>query len=482
MTSNNKEDLKRLVIEAISNQCKSTAAASDSVSSPPDIIAVASALNDGHQLQLKILTGGLANYSYKAFFPDSPETPALFAKLTFTYALVFPDMPCPINRTQFEYAAMEIYQKVVSSSPKASHVAVTPYFCMDIGDDKNKLLVAQFSPLEEQAANQFIDGTVDMRVATKLAHSLAALHSVKEVDPNFNAAMKPFFQDLTSITTGIFGSFFSDEINEMEEEDMDRPTRLARLFGKATLDKISTQYCQDIEETDCIIHGDSHVFNMLVGAKPSIETLEHFSESGDVVLIDWEFSHIGPIGKDLGFFHPFPIAACLAHALNGELLSSENILNFLDTVWDEYAASVSTERELSDIYKSMLAFCGVITVTYYNFGFHMEYLPIDEGNVEGLNRVKESLGVLGLKFMSWGFGRSEVDVTLPEIRQKFKDAVAEEMQLLFPVKKAVRRGRRSSMLRASGRRVSDAHLYGSMKDRKSLIQAEALMKEAAEED
>jgi hypothetical protein len=244
---------------------------------------------------------------------------------------------------------------------------------MDVGDDK-KLLVAQFSPLDEQAANQFIDGTVDMRVATKLAHSLAALHSVKEVDPNFNAAMKPFFQDLISITTGIFDSFFSGEFNEMKEEDLDRPSRLARSFGKVTLDKISTQYSQDVEETDCMIHGDSHVFNMLVGANPSIETLEKFAESGDIVLIDWEFCHCGPIGKDLGWFYPFPIAACLAHALNGELPSSENILNFMDTLWEEYAASVSTEKELSDIYKSMLAFCGVILVTYYSFGYHMEYL------------------------------------------------------------------------------------------------------------
>ena len=115
----------------------------------------------------------------------------------------------------------------------------------------------------------------------------------------------------------------------------------------------------------------------------------------------------------------------------------------------------------------------------------MEHLPLDEGNTDGLNRIKESLGVIGLKCMNWGFGRgvSSDETTLSDVRQMFKDALAEEMKLLTPAK-AVRRGRRSSMLRASGRRVSDAHLYvlsGSIKNnRNSLLRAEALIAEAAE--
>jgi thiamine kinase-like enzyme len=43
-------------------------------------------------------------------------------------------------------------------------------------------------------------------------------------------------------------------------------------------------------ERDCLIHGDSHVFNILVEAKPSIEELEDFGPNGTMVLCDWEMA------------------------------------------------------------------------------------------------------------------------------------------------------------------------------------------------
>lgn len=112
-------------------------------------------------------------------------------------------------------------------------------------------------------------------------------------------------------------------------------------------------------------------------------------------------------------------------------------------------------------------------------GYHMEFLPLDDADIEGLTRVKESLGVLGLKFLSWGFGRSdsEVDLTLPELRKMFNATVTEEIQRLSPIKAVRGRNRRSSMLRASGRRVSDAHYFLSNSGKKmgALMEAAALM-------
>ena len=103
MSSDNnhdKEALKLLVIDAISKQCISAAAESaDKDILPSDIRKLASALNNGHTLQLTILSGGLANYSYKVTCTDKLTDVVLFAKLTFTYALVFPDKPCPLDRT-----------------------------------------------------------------------------------------------------------------------------------------------------------------------------------------------------------------------------------------------------------------------------------------------------------------------------------------------------------------------------------------------
>jgi hypothetical protein len=45
-------------------------------------------------------------------------------------------------------------------------------------------------------------------------------------------------------------------------------------------------------QRDCIIHSDSHVFNILVEAKPSIEELEDFGPYGTVVLCDWEMAKV----------------------------------------------------------------------------------------------------------------------------------------------------------------------------------------------
>lgn len=292
----------------------------------------------------------------------------------------------------------------------------------------------------------------------------------------------PYFQDLVGVLEEIFDGFMKEE-----GDRLDGPTKLAQSLGKEMLDKIITQYRKRLEDKDCLVHGDCHAFNMLVGAKPSIETLENFAESGDIVLIDWEFTRCGPIGTDIGTAHGFPIAACLTHAMNGEMTSSENILKFLDTLWDEYSATVSSEREMSDIYKSMLSFCGVWLLAYYKLGIHMEFLPLDEANKEGLNRVKQSMGILGLKFMNWGFGSSggEDLSTLPELRKRFEDAVAEEtVQLLSPTKAMRGRNRRSSMLRASGRRVSDAHYFlgRNMSDMIMLLEAEQLMMEDEAEE
>ena len=492
-SNESKEELKRLVIDTITQQChaaaaaESTSGASAAADPPADLIACAKALSNGHQLHLTILTGGLANLSFRAHFPTAPpDTPSLFAKLTFTYALLFPDKPCPITRTRCEFEAMKLFRDCAASSPRASDASITPYLCVDVGPDK-KLLVTEYSPLDEQFANQFIDGAVDLRVAPRLAHSLAALHSLPDVDVGFNEDMKPFFQDLATMLEGIFGSFFAEQQEDGPTtgtctEVVDRPTELARSLGRSALDDIYKAYCRDLERTDCYVHGDTHVFNMLVGAKPSVAMLENFDKCGDVCLIDWEMSHCGPIGKDIGFFHPFPVATIFAHSFNGNVSGATNILQFLDILWDEYSQAISTEVELTDVYRSVLGFAGVILIAYNKIGFHMEHLPLYEGNTDGLNRIKESLGVIGLKCMNWGFGRRS-DKTLSDLRQMFKDALAEEVKLLTPAK-AVRRGRRSSMLRASGRRVSDAHLHvlsGSIKNnRNSLLRAEALIAEVAE--
>ncbi len=55
-----------------------------------------------------------------------------------------------------------------------------------------KLLITVWSKADEQFANQFIDGSIDPRIAQPLANALAALHSIDNYDPSFNEQIKPF--------------------------------------------------------------------------------------------------------------------------------------------------------------------------------------------------------------------------------------------------------------------------------------------------
>lgn len=493
--NNKREELKRLVIDAISKECAKHD--SSPLQQHDDLRAVANGLAKGRKLQLTILTGGLCNYSYKVHFKkndesgdddDHDDTVALFAKLTFGAPLLFPDAQCSPERTNREYEMMELYADV-SPYPEST---ITPYFCIDVVDGSDgegsneegqmKLLVTEFSSrLEEQAANVFVDGDmIDTNFAIKLAKGLSTLHNTEVTNPDFNKDMKPFFQGLTHVMAPIFDGYF-----DQEHQQIDGATKYARSIGKERLDKVLEVYRETLDRSDCYVHGDCHVFNMMVeGKQKSLsdliksfndnneddneeESTTTSSSAGDVALVDWEMSHCGPIGKDIGFFHPFPLACVFAHTLNGDLKSSKNILEFLDVLWNEYSSSIdlNNDRNLSlvDVYRQVLAFCGVITVAYSALGFHMEYLPIEEERVDDLTNVKESLGIVGLKFMNIGFESDPATeaTTLQELRNQFNEIIREEMDRLTPpvAEKKKANHRLSSLLRETGRRVSDSHTY-----------------------
>ena len=525
-----KEKLKCIVIDAITKECTATATSSTK-HQHDDILAIAKGLKDGKKLELTILTGGLCNYSYKVHFAnensdnnensdkkkknDVVDEVALFAKLTFDEALLFPGTPMSQNRTQCEYEALELFANI---SPYP-HSVCTPYFCIDVidvdviedgeadegeaeaesvakekKDNVMKLLVTQFAPsgLEEQCANKFIDGGVlDTKFASKLAKSLASLHNISNLDTNydidFNKEIKPFLNSLTNILDTIFDSYFDDD-ESCQKEDICLVTKLGKEIGKDRLKLILRNYRDTLNRTDCYVHGDCHVFNMLVEPTPSMESIiQTFqndtdvennnanNNTGDFTLIDWELSHVGPIGKDIGFFFPFPLACVFAHAINGDHDgSSKSILKFLDVLWTEYASNILLPPNspgidsINDIYYQVLGCCGVITLAYCSLGFHMEYLPIEEHRKDDLRKVKDALGIIGLKFLNIGFGTSKEDkekLSLDDLKKKFNDIIQEEIDRIVPdhvPRPDKKPSRRSSVLRQSGRRVSDAHTWQSM--------------------
>ena len=70
----------------------------------------------------------------------------------------------------------------------------------------------------------------------------------------------------------------------------DRTEAYCASLGKDVMMKIMDAQIARYYEQDCLIHGDSHVFNILVEAKTSIEELEDFGPNGTMVLCDWEMA------------------------------------------------------------------------------------------------------------------------------------------------------------------------------------------------
>ena len=315
-----------------------------------------------------------------------------------------------------------------------------------------KILVTQWSPVDEQFGNQFIDGVIDLRIADKLAGGVSALHCSTETDMEFNSGMRPWARSLSPIIQEIVGGLHTPE-------KTDRVAVLAKDFGEKKTTAMLDSYIASLDETDCIIHGDMHVFNILAGAKPSIESLENFEESGGVVICDWEMSRGGVAGIDIGPCRSFPISCAFAHALNQNSVAGTNCIEWLDSFWSSYEASIrksgKTEKEVTKVFRQSLQYTALYCLAYYGINVHMEFLPIDEGNEEDLTKVKESIGLFGLKCLQYGMDTS---LSLVELKNNYEQAIKQEMTFLHKVKK-VQRGRRSSMLRASGRRVSDANLH-----------------------
>ena len=167
----------------------------------------------------------------------------------------------------------------------------------------------------------------------------------------------------------------------------------------------------------------------------------------------------------------------MAHTLNGDYTGAgSSILKFLDIVWNEYTTSILIPpgiESVEDIYYQVLGFTGVMALAYSVIGFHMEYLPLASASApsqqDDIAKVKEGMGVIGLKLMDlsfgWGVGGAASGLTLPELQSNFKEIIQHEIDILTPEatpRPTKKPSRRFSMLRQSGRRVSDAHTWLSM--------------------
>ena len=410
-----------------------------------------------NKVEAIVLSGGYTNYSYKIFIPDQPNL-CLFAKLTFERAVWNPDKEASydLQRTINEYELMETFSKIKPDS------VVPPLALWDVEHDgqKMKLLVTVWSKADEQFSNQFIDGSIDPRAAPKLANILAALHSIKDYDHRFNEQvrtyMDPAFQNLRS----------SIEEACMKSEPKNRTEKYCTKMGTDMLLKILDANRNDFKLGLVLSHSDSHMFNILVEAKPDDRDLDLFAPGGSVVLCDWEMAMPGPHGRDCGLVLSWPLACMVAHALeNTESNANNQIRNFIETFLKCYLSEMSSgrsPREIAHIYRQCFGWAGnfMVAVFYLCDGFIGE-VPGAQ-NKKAREYVRDSMGLLGLKLMRVCYDKEYVpeDTNLSELTAIINALVDEEVTQTYAQSNPKRRvqPRKSSLLRKSNRRVSDASI------------------------
>jgi hypothetical protein len=243
-----------------------------------------------------------------------------------------------------------------------------------------------------------------------------------------------------------------------------RTERYMAEMGNIMTKLVQNQQFEYSNNRDCLQHGDSHVFNILVEAKPSIEKLEAFGPNGDVVQCDWEMAFVGPRGLDVGVLLSYPIMCQIAHGINGHTDSIESIKTFIVTLLDSYeerlAEAGKTPAEISDILRSVVGWCGCFHFqVYYFLRAFLDTVPVN--SEEDRELVRDITGILGLKLTRLCYDHDFLaeGASSEEVRQKFMSLVDEEVtgtaHLILGSKRRMQT-RKSSMLRTNNRRVSDA--------------------------
>lgn len=432
-----------------------------------DLRAIGAALKAGDKLVSKIIAGGKTNFSYKVYVEGAPEK-ALFAKICFSYALWNPDrsVKYDIVRTENEFNVMKQFADMMGGGDKAP--IATPYLCIKVSETE-RMLVTQWAPADEQWANQFIDGEVDHRIIPKVAEAFATLNCATGFDPMFNNGVRDCMLNLFPQNK----ISYADAISTPGEADS--CVALMKDIGQEAWDFIVDGMTKEYMAREGLVHHDSHMFNLLVEKKPSAEELQNFGPEAILVICDWEMAFAGPIGSDPGKLQFWPICCAMCHAVQGHKTEAYDMVEAMIEFWDAYAKAMveiggKDETFLLKTYRSALGWAGMMVFPVaYLMGIFRDVLPL-EGvpETEGSQAIA-AFGVVGLKFMRWGFGDYETGLTMDELRGRFKDTLGNEIELLLGVTASRRaRPRRTSVLRSQGRRISDASLYEESASRLSI--------------
>lgn len=457
---------KVLLLETITKNC---------ASSPHEILQKINAAihsGDGSKLDATVLCGGATNYSFKVFVDKHPEL-RVYAKICFEFALWNPDRSAhyDLMRVENEYKIME----EVSSLVQGCVVTTLALYDVEHEGNKMKLFMTEWSKSDEQFCNQFIDGVVDPRIAPKVANTLATLNTIKDFDPDFNKTVQPCMENMFEHMKAVALAAIKDP--------SDRTKAYLASLGEEVVAKIMDANYANYHEPDCLIHSDSHAFNILVEAKPSIEQLEDFGPDGSVTLCDWEMAMAGPIGRDIGLAITFPLSCMIAHGLKGQVGAIQSIEVFINSLLDTYCSRMveagKTTKEMAKIMRNIVGTLGMFEYLAYYILRVPHYAPVDAQDKE---RHYDSVGILGLKLMRLGFDTDYVPEStgVAEIRAEFDSLRGAEMNAAHQVFASTKRKmqpRKMSMLRTMNRRISDTEFLYAANESMRMLSISGSIKE-----
>jgi thiamine kinase-like enzyme len=386
------------------------------------------------KLKATVLSGGWTNYSYRVYLDKDPDL-CVFAKLSFESASWNPDKTARFDlvRTQNEYNIMKQFSEVEPDN------MVSPLACWDVEQDgkKMKLIVSEWSKAEEQLSNQFIEGSVDPRIAPKLAHALASLHTM-QFDPNFNDEIMPYRE---SMLGGIKSTLTEMASNT---EPKNRTETYCSMLGKDVVNKIIDITAADDKKRECFLHRDPHTFNLLVEAKSSVQDLQSFGENGHVIICDWEMAGAGPHGIDVGIVMTWPVACMVAHTLSGKEDACEDVATFLESFLSSYLSKMMegglTQEDLTILYRRSVAWCGWFCFS----AFHVGGCFIDASPCEDKEYIRDAMGVIGLQAARfYDYAYLPESTPLDELKDLFRSLVNVELKRAKSVFTSSKRRRQS---------------------------------------
>ena len=386
---------------------------------------IAKALKEGDQLSGTSLEGS-SNYSYKVYLQQSPEEVALFVKVSLSYALWNPTSFYSLERLRTEYQMMKKFSNLLGE--ELAPVAV-PYLCQQLTPDI-QMMVARWAPSHEPWASQFIRGNVDRRITPKLAKFVAEINLEQPADINFNDGVKNPMRGLYPIVKAAFGQMIAPEVT-----DVDHFVQAGRDMGEERFSQVIDALGEHYERQEMLLHGDTHVLNVLVEPLPTSEG--GFGSKAEFTMCDWEMTHYGCKGRDPGTFCAFPILVSYYWAASGNPTKAYELLDCTNEFWDHYADYMvqrgkKSPEYMREMFLMLIAWCGVYNfIANFVLRAQWNYMPHDKVSPAADKKVIASVALTGLRFLELGFLNTQPDYSLQELRTWFDNEVKGQIDFLY---------------------------------------------------